>query len=527
MTTSGPYQSQLFNWISRRSRRWQDRASQSLRQVKVAVRWGAQLLLYPIYLLLQTQLGAKLRAVQDWQLLEGAAVNLADEAALLAVDAPIQTVLQAIQICWDEESLISEGQAPETTAGCVNPAGDLATFRKSQPPAKSTALAATQKLRGIATQLNSRTLVLVTAANQVLEILTPEQQQELQQRIVEELTRYGTQRRSPVQPSLSALQTPPQISPLRRRWQQLRIWFQTRIILKSSHPQASTLTLRRGVNLKPKASLIPKALLANSTRFGSTISLRVLARIDRAVVGLEQHFQPSLRGQQVPESNPRGFLSLRLPFALRLLPKPQDRLGESHLQPSPQTEANPWRLQRLIQAAIDYFWGRSFLRTSVLSGFPAAVAIQSDDSCFNSTSLPSTGLVPESGQAWLTWSDVFGVHPAGIGVDDQASRRSSLGSRASTARQKADPQPAPGSIPAAAIESRATEIDTEAVFMGYEKHPLEQILQWLDQGLAWLERQMRMILINLWSFIQGFFGFGKKPEPKPSAPAGVIEIISK
>lgn len=519
MTTSGPYQSQLFNWVSRRSHRWQDRASQSLRQVKVAVRWGAQLLLYPIYLLLQTQLGAKLRAGQDWQLLEGAAVNLADEAALLAVDAPIQTVLQAIQICWDEESLISEGQAPETTAGCVNPAGDLATFRKSQPPAKSAALAATQKLRGIATQLNSRTLVLVTAANQVLEILTPEQQQYLQQQIVEELTRYGTQRRSPVQPSLSALQTPPQISPLRRRWQQLRVWFQTKVI------PASALILRRDANLKPQVSLMPGTMLPNSTRFGLTISPQVLARIDRAFVVLEQYFQPSLRVRQTPQPQPRGLLR-RLSVQLRHMFKPQELPGETALQLSSSSGAN-WRLRQLIQAAIDYFWGRSFLRTSVLSGLPGAVAIQSDDSCFNSTSLPSTGLVPESGQAWLTWSDVFGAHPAGIRVDDQVSRRSSLGSSASTRRQKADPKPAPGSIPAAEIESKATEIDTEAVFMGYEKHPLEQILQWLDQGLAWLERQMRMILINLWSFIQGFFGFGKKPEPKPSAPAGVIEMMSK
>lgn len=517
MSTSGPYQSQLFNWVSRRSHRWQDQSRQALRQVKVAALWGVQLLLYPIYLLLQTRLGAKMRPVRDGgQIPEGAAMDLADEAALLAVDAPIQTVLQAIQICWDEESLVSEDQAPETTAGCVNPAGDLATFRKSQPPAKSTALAATQKLRGIATQLNSRTLVLVTAANQVLEILTPEQQQELQQRIVEELTRYGTQHRSMSWLGLRVI--PLKFRPLRRRWQQLTAWV-PRVMPRATLPQG--LTLRgRGSPLKQQASLRQGEAIPNAGLVAVATTARpVLARIDRVVVGLEEYFQASFL-QETLQPQRWGVL-MRLPLRLRISKQVP---GEIDF-PQPDSGANSWRLRQLIQAAIDYFWGQSFLRSSVLSGLPATAAAQGDDAFFISF-FSSPDLEIQPGPAWLTWSEVFGAHPGGQHRD---SARSSRRSGSNTRSNQVDPQPArAGFIPATVTRSGTTEIETEAVFMGYDKHPLEQILQWLDKGLAWLERQIKTISINLWSFIQGLFGLGNKPEAKASAPSsGAVDMISK
>ncbi|MDJ0503635.1 MAG: hypothetical protein PX635_00085, partial [Nostocales cyanobacterium LE14-WE12] len=42
-------------------------------------------------------------------------------------------------------------------------------------------------------------------------------------------------------------------------------------------------------------------------------------------------------------------------------------------------------------------------------------------------------------------------------------------------------------------------IDISATSLGYEKHPLEQILEWLDQIILWIEQ----ILINVVYFFRG------------------------
>lgn len=42
-------------------------------------------------------------------------------------------------------------------------------------------------------------------------------------------------------------------------------------------------------------------------------------------------------------------------------------------------------------------------------------------------------------------------------------------------------------------------IETDATVLGYERHPLERLLNWLDQGVAWLETK----LAQFWNFLQG------------------------
>ncbi len=38
--------------------------------------------------------------------------------------------------------------------------------------------------------------------------------------------------------------------------------------------------------------------------------------------------------------------------------------------------------------------------------------------------------------------------------------------------------------------------------MGYEKHLLEQLLEWLDRAMLWLEK----IFVNMLHFLQGLLG---------------------
>jgi hypothetical protein len=51
----------------------------------------------------------------------------------------------------------------------------------------------------------------------------------------------------------------------------------------------------------------------------------------------------------------------------------------------------------------------------------------------------------------------------------------------------------------AQVEAKPDWIETQAQTIGYEKHPLEQILEWLDQAMLWLED----IFVKIGLFLQG------------------------
>jgi hypothetical protein len=51
------------------------------------------------------------------------------------------------------------------------------------------------------------------------------------------------------------------------------------------------------------------------------------------------------------------------------------------------------------------------------------------------------------------------------------------------------------------IEPTPDWIETEAISTGYVKHPLEQILEWLDVGMLLLEE----VTIKAWQWMRQFF----------------------
>jgi hypothetical protein len=95
----GRYQSRLFNFLNRQSRRLTDQCDRAVRHLKVAAVWGAQILLYPMYLLVQTSLsvGRQLSwaAQAGWPQLKAFTQPQPQETPP-AVDTPIQRVLSAV-----------------------------------------------------------------------------------------------------------------------------------------------------------------------------------------------------------------------------------------------------------------------------------------------------------------------------------------------------------------------------------------------------------------------------------------------
>jgi len=51
---SQSFQSQSFNWLNRQRLRWNDRLQQGWRSVQMVVTWGLQLVLYPLYVAVQS-----------------------------------------------------------------------------------------------------------------------------------------------------------------------------------------------------------------------------------------------------------------------------------------------------------------------------------------------------------------------------------------------------------------------------------------------------------------------------------------
>lgn len=144
---ASPYQSQLFNFFNRQSLQWRDRAARAARHLKLAAEWSLQILIYPVYLLVQAGRLAGLKLEQRYR-----QAQLPPASAPPTADGAIAQVLQAVA-------------------------------------------AAELRVQGIASLLEDRQLVLVGPDNQTLAFLSPDQQRQLQQRIGAEVASYWYQRR--------------------------------------------------------------------------------------------------------------------------------------------------------------------------------------------------------------------------------------------------------------------------------------------------------------------------------------------
>ena len=205
MSDPGPYQSRLLNFLVPQYRRLKEKGDRAIRQVKVALSWTAQVVIYPVYLLLQT---TRLAAHKLGQAVKA---QLPHEEAP-DVDGPIQELLLAV--LPSEEGLVLtpdvlEPQSPKPNVPqhwdkIVNNGPlvsqsqqDIAyTLPKTAPPpADPRGGYKGQVIRGLATELTSKNMVLVTADNQELDIFTQQQQKEIQQLIIWQLAKYRRHQR--------------------------------------------------------------------------------------------------------------------------------------------------------------------------------------------------------------------------------------------------------------------------------------------------------------------------------------------
>ncbi|PSO73410.1 MAG: hypothetical protein BRC37_09585 [Cyanobacteria bacterium QH_3_48_40] len=504
-TSTEPYKSRLFNFFNRTSLHLRRRWANAGRQMKVAAAWGVQILLYPVYLLVQTGrvVGHRLQESRR------------DDKTLPAADAPIQRVLETVephmnataneeksgglkfpfslflaplakraqpqatktldnQNCWlaqDNtltEALIEQGRGQRDGA-----------FKLSRKPRKAAppegrgkrifnllpSEAEASIMQGVATLLETRTLVLVTSDNRVLDLLTPSQQQILQQRISLEVAEYWHQ---PLpMPRASYF-------PLQVFWK-LMDWVQTSPVARAIDLFGESTLVTRKDKLWERRILPAGAI----ERWGYWWSDRLTERLHELTFG-----------------SPR-------------------------LEPRPQPDFS--NIQTLIRAGINYFLGKR--------------RRQSFYEYAEGTEIPTS--TPEN--PWLSWGDLFSLTPSPAGHYPEASvcdlplsqsapqtrvkRKKSLlravlrvmgrvpvtpqnshksGSKDFTEGWDSGMPKAGENFSASFSPSSSAHtlpppdwIEIEAIPIGYVKHPLERLLVWLDGIMLWLEELVRKIWRSL------------------------------
>ncbi len=179
---SEPYQSRVFTFLSNRTNQLKNNCVKGLRHLKVVVVWSGQILLYPLQLLAQTKIfQPQVSTPPPPPVLPQPVPDINIEQALDLVEVagyPIQIAKQEA-LSVDDWSFIDEN---------LWNTGHGNTSIKSQEiaysPRKSSQITPPKPtIRGLSSLLSDRQLVLVTAENELLNILTIAEQQSIRRRI--------------------------------------------------------------------------------------------------------------------------------------------------------------------------------------------------------------------------------------------------------------------------------------------------------------------------------------------------------
>ncbi len=630
----GPYKSQLLNFISKQSRQVADNCDRTWRQVQSATLNATQILLYPAYLLVQSSrmLARQLRESSQkvdlpelQEFVEGENLKFSQNSSLNLWNEGIGTESAIVEIVHLAENLLLPSQTKTNSDNVSffingrNATPDIGLQRETQFSEKTTntsqklllehqpktqlaeisinnvaTINTKPEVRGIATFLPARSLVLVGDENQILDILTVEQQELLESRITWEVANSGPGRREIAKQELKfnlgleAAAEKSQLPPVRGFWQ-LMAWVQTSpLAVKRNQFGESILAVKKAIDANTDRHLIISQQIT-----GVKTDRRAIASgnaIDYNTSELTSNFYPKFDRA----NNSPSFLNLLDRAAVNLeefnIPQVSKNTVESIIgQPvkidtatseqklSPNTreivENYARHIEEMIWSSVDYLLGKE---TAGSENTEKSVAIKYALEQRELESTEKNG--KESDRPWLNLQDLFGeqspatsspisssqiatnVKPKIDEIEKLSERRSTLPSTSPypeaihtlltqiklslfTKVSKSKPQKelnlettqknslvptVKESTPTEAEETELAEpkkpeitgktskipsiattpgnkssnespdeyLETKAESMGYIKHPLEQVLEWLDQIMLRLET----IAVQLWEW---------------------------
>ena len=543
--SSGRYQSRLFNFVHQQSRRVTQQWEHTFRHLQVATKWGVEALLYPVYLLFQSSesSGKTLQTKEPQTRLKLQPNDTDFQSEIPNADSPIQQVLEAVNYVLSDEAV----STPTKTSETFNPLALLGIFRLKFVDKNSTnnvsyieSSSITENkaeiinlqldnalkqhlpaVRGIATNLMNRSLVLVTTENEILDILTPHQQAKLEDRIINEVANY---------------------------WQSWRL-----IIAKKETellPQIDRLLAKltdgNTTKIPALAEGISKDLL-NTERLLAFLDIAVAKLESNALVPVQERSQEIV---QVAQTQLNIFLYGKEQLAAR---------GEIATT-TDGLETHTLNIQALIEAALNYFFGVGNRKTLDSTTSDEQLPGKLFSSRFRKALSKSPLLENQDLDVdpWLTWNDLFGdsetvtdksvtlsqmKNPAlaaslsvghfpqknltvkqpkiGSGLVQRKQANSNLASSQKKSGKVSSAKQTQARISPTKSESRKGEIlqqqfhqsseveaqpdwiETKATSTGYEKHPLEQLLEWVDYAMLWLEERFVKIFQLLRQMWQG------------------------
>ncbi|MBD2603504.1 hypothetical protein H6G81_02900 [Scytonema hofmannii FACHB-248] len=558
--SSNRYQSRLFNFVHRQSRHLGDRLDSTFRHLQVATKWSLQALFYPVVLLVQKALESsdkQLHAQAPQNRLKLQTNNIHSQPD---VDTPIQRVLQALEdketrSQGDKESVNksflgfkwfkffpnkpSASSLNSSSTGHAIPArlaqgesgrngapglftGDwglgrvffktwLGSESRSKYPVSPVPNPQSpvpfSTVRGIASHLENHNLVLVTAENEILDILTREQQEELQDRIIGEIADY---------------------------------WHYWRLATEKQHTQLLPEIERLLQKLTGNANITPALPEAMQTQ-ALVNAEEVLAFLDASMAKLESNALTPLSSAtlQVQQRSLEIIKVVQTQLNIFIYGKELTVRGED-------IQSDRLRIQAIIEAAVNYFFGERTGKKLDASP-PKSNVFQANQ---RDRYLPNQDLVADP---WLSWDDLFGdfepidqetrptknqalpgsqspgylqnwlnsyqnipKKPASKLVKRQKpttdltrteKASGKLLNRKSTESKISHVRTSKGELAqkqrsqTTEIEAKPDWIETKATSVEYEKHPLERILAWLDAALLCLEEKF----VRLFQLLQQFW----------------------
>ncbi|MGB3615895.1 MAG: hypothetical protein WBA10_19020 [Elainellaceae cyanobacterium] len=506
---STPYQSRLLTFVSERSLKLRDQAQRRLRQVQLAALWGTQVVLYPFYAAFQStrvisrQVGQtarrafpRLRAAANGVQQSG----LPDPSLALqtpASDSPIRRTLRSLDLfslplpITPAESALAPA---ESSALTDSPSENLALQTPAAP-------SPSPQIRGIACLLTSQHLVLVDQYSAIHDVLTPTQEQYLRRRLILELAKFW---RAHQQVPLAHQSPTPRplpsdrdtMLPPVRAWWRLMAWMQTSPVAVS-------------------ANLFQEARLPDSV---------LHSRLEVASASAVPTYPFPLIEATPP---PPALAQLTQPWWSRLLPpwlqgngrelgigKYRPDAGEGQATDAPTSQMTPpWfdpdhqGDKKGWENANQIVQRHQAARPPVRPSLPTppkeqwADLYQADPTLLDEIEnyllgpygveglSSSTDLLQAGDMAIGHSLSAEGISPAGAG--DGLSSALRTGGPILT---KTDRLAAPLSTAASTTGITSTWLEIQATSLGYERHPLEHILAWVDQGLAWTEAWLMKLL---------------------------------
>jgi len=497
--SSGRYQSRLFNYVHQQSRRLTQRWEQTFRQVQVATKWGVEALLYPVYVILQST-ESKVKALYTKEpeprlKLQPNDTNCPTETTP-TTDTPIQRVLEAVQNLPSEE--ISTPAKKSTLLTSVrkwlkipfqhSPTNDL-SLPQSLTISDNSLLGDLPEVRGIATSLGDRYLVLVSSDNEILDILSPQQQAKLRDRIIHEVANYWHSQQ------LIETGNPPELLP-------------------EIHRLLAKLTGESTNKIAELTQSVPTNL-PNSRAFLELLDKIVAQLEENALLPVQQRSQEIIQLTQTQ-------------LNIFLYGKEQPHPSRNIAVTPEGLETQTLNFQALIEAALNYFFGvgkDKKLHSANTKNYNQGQYLRSK----NHQALPRSRKLQNKNTAvdpWLTWNDLFGHSPvvvekivtptsqqdptlppsssvrlpsqgrlnvqqpkagAGLGQRKKPNRNLRQSQKVSDNKQSAPSQITQNQSQKHQVEAQPDWIEVTATSIGYEQHFLEKILVWLDQAMLWLE----------------------------------------